>query len=205
MKKKFIAWIVICLLLIGAFGIWFMYGHSDVSEQQARFMTEIEASNTIVWYYGNLDPGKEITINYEKVTEFSEDTIGDKDGQYVSHVIVIFDFDGKMNISNEELLLIKSYCENNYYDMIYYGTAHLSQFKECGYFTELDSSEYGFTYNGSYWINRSGKEEYLNPYLLTGNWTLDDNERYDTSDKKKIWKFVVEFIAQILDYSKEEL
>lgn len=168
------------------------------SEQQKMFMTEINAANAKVWYYGNLDPGKEITINYEKVKEFTDETIGDDENQYVYHAIVIFDFDGKMDISDEELLLIKKYCEENYYDMLYYGTAHLEQFKRCGYFTEFDSQEAGFTYNGSYWMNKSRQEEYLNSYLLTGNWSSHDNDTYDITDEHRIWKSVISYVVMLI-------
>ncbi len=206
-KKYIIGGCTVCLLAIigvlvyGYFQGWFYMA----SEQQKRFMTEINAANSIVWYYGNLDPGKEVTINYKKVTEFTEETIGDSGNQYAYHVIVIFDFDGKMDISNEELLLIKDYCEEKHYDMLYYGTKHLEQFRQCGFFSEFDSSECGFAYNGSYWMSRIGKEEYLNPYLLTGNWSCDDNERYDTKDIHYMWKFVISFIDELLNDSMRVL
>lgn len=183
--------ISVCVLIV-AYECGLFY---EPSEQQKRFMTEINAANAKIWYYGNLDPGKEITINYEKVTEFTEDTIGDDDNQYVYHAIVIFDFDGTMDISDEELMLIKDYCENNYYDMLYYGTAHLEQFKKCGFFTNLDSQQSGFTYNGSYWMNESRQEEYLNKYLLTGNWSKNDNSICDTSDERDVWNFVISYMV----------
>lgn len=204
-KKVFTITIIIliatvCGLLVAYFQGWFYRANG----QQTMFMTEINAANSVIWYYGNLDPGKEITLNYRKVTEFTEETIGDSDNQYAYHAIVIFDFDGKMDISNEELLLIKDYCENKYYDMLYYGTAHIEQFRECGFFTTLDSGECGFTYNGSYWINRAGQEEYLNPYLLTGNWDGDDNDRYDTEDEHYMWKFVIQYLVTLVRDSMGE-
>lgn len=207
MKKKIIitiifsAVIIISVLLIAnSLGLFYR-----ASEQEIRFMTEINEANSIIMYYGNPDPGKEITINYREVTEFTDETIGDSDNQYVYHAIVIFDFDGEMDISNEELLLIKDYCENKNYDLLYYGTAHLNQFQKNGFFTQLDSTENcGFVYNGSYWVNRSGQEECLNPYLLTGNWTKSDDDLYDTSDQHKMWKFVVGFIVDLLNDSMGE-
>lgn len=206
MKKKVLIATVISLILVvgilvfGYFQGWFY----RANEQQVRFMTEINEANAIIWYYGNLDPGKEITLNYKKVTEFTDETIGDSNNEYAYHAIVIFDFDGKMDVSNEELLLIKEYCETKHYDMLYYGTAHFEQFRECGFFTTL-SDECGFTYNGSYWINRSGKESYLNPYLLTGNWTESDNECFNTKDKHMMWKFVIQFIVDLVNSSNGEL
>ena len=109
-----------------------------------------------------------------------------------------------MDISNEELLLIKEYCEKEYYDLLYYGTAHLEQFRECGFFTELDSSECGFVYNGSYWMNRTVEEEYLNPYLLTGNWGCTDNDSWNTKDKHMMWKFVISFIDELINDMRGE-
>lgn len=208
MKKKKVVMVVIIvlivvagLLLVAYFSGWF----HRASGQQKRFMNEINEANTIVMYYGNLDPGKEVTINYRKVTEFTDETIGDSNNQYVYHEIVIFDFDGEMNISNEELLLIKDYCENKNYDLLYYGTAHLEQFSDCGFFTQLDSEDCGFTYNGSYWMNRVREEEWLNSYLLTGNWLLSDNERYDTENEHDIWKFVIDYIEVLIMDSMGEL
>lgn len=98
MKKKIIitiifsAVIIISVLLIAnSLGLFYR-----ASEQEIRFMTEINEANSIIMYYGNPDPGKEITINYREVTEFTDETIGDSDNQYVYHAIVIFDFDGEM-------------------------------------------------------------------------------------------------------------
>ncbi|MDO4318336.1 MAG: hypothetical protein Q4C48_09050 [Lachnospiraceae bacterium] len=166
-------------------------------------MAEIDAANSIVWYYGNLDPGREITINYKKVKEFTEETIGDKENQYEYHAIVILDFDGKMDVSDEELLLIKDYCENRQYDLLYYGTEHMEQFRNNGFFTQMGSEEHGFTYNGSYWKNRSGQEQYLNPYLLTGNWTSDETQNFDTEDKHIVWKIVIGFMVDLVHDSNE--
>ena len=190
------------VLLVGVVGIlclnhpeWFY----RASEQQKEFMAEINASNTMVYYYGNLNPGKEITIEYKKVNEFTEDSIGDKDNEYKYHMVVIFDLDGKMDVSDEELLLIKKYCEEKCYDMLYYGTEHTEQFKECGFFSMIDTEEHqGFTYNGSYWMNRAVSEEYLNPYLLMGIWTKDDDEYYNSKDKHLMWKFTIQYIQQLI-------
>ena len=110
-----------------------------------------------------------------------------------------------MDISDEELLLIKDYCENKYYDMLYYGTAHMEQFRKCGFFTVMDSSEHGFSYNGSYWMNRSGKEDWLNPYLLTGNWDENYEKEYSKDDKSLVWKFVIFFIVDLIRDSYGEL
>ena len=201
MKKKILIPIIIVIIGVVLIVLFIAYKQGlfyRADGQQKRFMNEINAANSIVWYYGDLDPGKEITLNYSKITEFTDDTIGDKDNKYHYHAIVIFDFDGQMDISDEELLLIKKYCRENYYDMLYYGTAHLEQFRKCGFFTVLDSGECGFTYNGSYWKNRTGKEEYINPYLLTGNWSKSDNERYDTDDRHYMWKFVIDFMVDLV-------
>lgn len=202
MKKKILIPFIVLLVIIVALVLvynsdWFY----SASEQQKRNMSEIDAANSIIWYYGDLDPGKEVTINCKKISEFNEETIGDKDEEYVYHAIVIYDFDGEMNISDEELLLIKDYCENKYYDLLYYGTEHLEQFYKNGYFTQLDESNAGFAYNGSYWMNRSKDENYLNPYLLTGNWKVDNNNQFDTDDEHYMWKFTIDFIAGMIEDS----
>ena len=207
MKKKIKLIIIIILFLCVTIGIVFAYNSGwfyRASEQQKRFMTEIDAANSIIWYYGSVNPGKEITVNYKKLAEFTDETIGDKEGTYEYHAIVIFDFDEKMDISDDELMTIKKYCEEKYYDLIYYGTAHLEQFKKCGFYTAIDPNDFGFTYNGSYWKNKQGKDEYLNPYLLLGNWTKDNNERYDTTDEHIMWKMVISFIIDLVNSSYEE-
>ena len=194
------------ILLVGVVGIlclnhpeWFY----RASEQQKEYMAEINASNTMVYYYGNLNQGKEVTIEYKKVNEFTEDASGDKDNKYKYHMIVIFDLDGKMDVSDEELLLIKKYCEENYYDMLYYGTAHNDQFKKCGFFTKMDTEvDLGFTYNGSYWMNRVGKEEHINPYLLMGIWMRDDEKHFDSGDRHMMWQFAIQYIRQLIVDSK---
>lgn len=195
MKKRILVFLLIIIVIVGVLIAYLNGLFYKPSAQQERFMTEIDAANTIVWYYGNPKPDKEITINCKEISEFTKETIGDEDKEYTYHMIVIFDFDGTMEISNEELMLIKKYCEQEFYDLLYYGTAHLEQFKECGFFEKIDENDdYGFTYNGSYWMNREVDKTYINPYLLTGNWTKDDNERYDVEDEHMMWKFLVSFI-----------
>ena len=205
MKKKILIAVVVFIMIIVAiifviidpFG-WFY----RPSTQQKMFMENINSSNSIVMYYGDLDPEKEVTINYKKISEFTDETIGDAENQYVYHIIVIFDFDGKMDISNEELLLIKDYCESKHYDMMYYGNKHMEQFKQCGFFEAIDSNAEGFTYNGSYWMNHEPEEEWLNPYLVMGNWSKEDSKEYDTSNAHWMWKFVISEINFIIEDSK---
>lgn len=207
MKKKILIATVIFILIIGAilfviadpFG-WFY----SPSPQQEMFMANINASNSVVLYYGDLDPDKEVAINYKKVTEFTEKTIGDSKNKYEYHTIVIFDFDGKMDISDEELLLIKDYCENGHYDLLYYGDAHMAQFKKCGFFETIDPNAQGFIYNGSYWMEREMEEEWLNPYLVLGNWWEDDSEEYNTGDVHYMWKFVIMEINDLIEESRGE-
>lgn len=206
-KKTFIIVIAFLVLSIiaGVIAVAYFQGFFyKANGQQKKLMNYINSSNSIIWYYGNLDPGEEVKINYKKVDRFTEKTIGDENNQYKYHAIVIFDFDGSMNITNNELLLIKDYCENKYYDMLYYGTAHIEQFRACGYFDALDNDDCGFIYNGSFWKNRTKSDNYLNPYLLTGNWTLEDNENYNTKDRHKMWKFVIQYVSSLIEDAKGE-
>ena len=77
---------------------------------------------------------------------------------------------------------------------VYMGTYKKTE-EELSLIDEIDENDdYGFTYNGSYWMNREVDKTYINPYLLTGNWTKDDNERYDVEDEHMMWKFLVSFI-----------
>ena len=202
MKKK--TWIRIVVITILAICIgWLVYAldwNNRFDEQLLPYMEELNSYNAVVWYYGNYDTAVEMPSNYQKVTEFTEETIGDPENKYAFHAIVIFDFDGKMNLSNEELLLIKDYCENNYYDMLYYGTTHMEQFRSCGFFqTKMNAEEdKGFCYNGSFWMNRTGKEEYLNPYLLMGNWTPNDEKIFGIKNKSFVWKCVIGYILSMV-------
>lgn len=210
MKKTVIGIFIIALitgLLVFFYSKNFFY---RASAQQQRFMTEIDAVNSIVWYYGNVNPGKEINFNIKKVEHFSDDTIGDVENEYQYHAVVIIDFDGKMDLSDEELFYIKKCCEEKYYDLLYYGTEHLDQFKKCGYFEVLDESNYGFSYNGSYWIDKEGKDDkgrYFNPYLFTGIWTDVEEKRFGHDNGHAVWKIVTigihRFISDIY-FDKEE-
>lgn len=87
--------------------------------------------------------------------------------------------------------------------MLYYGTEHMEQFRNNGFFSQMGSEEHGFTYNGSYWKNRSGQEQYLNPYLLTGNWTSDETQNFNTEDKHIVWKIVIGFMVDLVHDSNE--
>lgn len=205
-KRKIIVICLCCIICASLVAVFICYRKgmfTKASEQQIRYMTNINEANSVIYYYGNIDPGKEITVNCVKVSDFTEDSIGDKKQEFFYHAIVIFDFDGTMNLSDEELLLAKEYCERNYYDLLYYGTKHIENFVRCGYFTILSENDYGFSYNGSYWKHRNGKEEWINPYLLTGNWTKEDHDYYGTKDTHKIWKFVLGFVVDMVKDSLE--
>jgi hypothetical protein len=206
MKKKIIIIVVILLsvVLVGLVIAYVTGVFYQPSKQEIRYMNELNSANSVIYYYGNLDPGKEITIEYQKVTEFTEDTIGDTKGEYDYHAIVIFDFDNTMDLSDEELKLAKDYCENRYYDLIYYGTKHMDSFRNCGYFQQIGSDNLGFTYNGSYWLNRTKAEEYVNPYLLLGNWSESDEEWFSNSDKHMMWKFVISYVEGLIKDSMEQ-
>lgn len=65
--------IIIGFLLLAYEMNWF----HQASYQQKADMTLIEESNGIIYYYGNLEPGKEVITDYKKVTEFTEESIGD--------------------------------------------------------------------------------------------------------------------------------
>lgn len=205
MKKCLvIIFVVVCAALIGLFTAYKLGVFYTANEQQKRYMQDINSANSIIWYYGELDPGKEITINYKKIQDFTEETIGDADNCYSYHGIIIWDFDGKMDISDEELLLIKKYCEEKYYDLMYYGTDHIDQFIKCGFLSSLPSGDWGFTYNGSYWSNRKGMELYSEPYLLTGLWLESDNEFFDVKDRRYMWKFAIQYIVDLIKSSMGE-
>ena len=207
MKKKILITSIISIIFISvvviiAYVNGFFY---RPSEQQKRYMRELNEANAVVYFYGNPTPGKEIDINYFKVEEFTDETIGYKEGNYDYHAIVLLDFDGKMDLSNEELLLIKDYCEKQHYDLLYYGTAHMDQFQECGYFQQMDSTQCGFVHNGSYWKNRVAEKGYIDQYLYLSNWTEQDNQEYDTSDRHMMWKFIISMIVDLYKESVREL
>ena len=195
MKRKKIFIIISVVAAIAAIACFTCYKldlFAHASYQDKYFMTYINEANAVVYYYGNLDPGREITLNYKKVTEFSAETIGDSANEYDYHEIVILDFDDSMDVTDDELMLIKDYCENKGYDLYYYGTAHFSSFKRCGFFTRIDSDNMGFMYNGSYWMgDKAGIEDYVNPYLVTGNWTSSEEKLFNHNDKHDVWSCVL--------------
>ncbi|MBR3645147.1 MAG: hypothetical protein IKN54_01895 [Lachnospiraceae bacterium] len=193
----------ICGLLMVLYLNGFFY---KPTSQQLKEMNRLIAENSVIYYYGNMDPGKEITVPCEKVSEFTEESIGDIEEKYDYHAIVIIDFDGSMNLSEAELKLAKTYCEEKHYDLLYYGTDNYETFKKCDYFTQFNGSNMGFVYNGSYWMNRDKEEadNYLNPYLLTGNWNIDNEKSFGHRNKHLFWKFIISYIDTLLDDTKEQ-
>ena len=189
-KTKFftiIGLLAVCAAFISCFLGWY-YREWFVSEdvQASMWADELRENQADIMIYGNIRDTRQVRVDYRRIDSITETTLGNPALQ-VYHLIVIVDLDGSMKLSNEELLLIKKYCEEYFYDLYYFGNAHLDQFRDCGFFAEYSASDMeSFMYQGYYYRNEPSETEeeviYYNKYLLLTAWSSEDTAENDRHD-----------------------
>lgn len=206
MKKKVII-IILSIILIACcvcvYGYIRLGWFHKASYQDKVCMETLERYNTDILIYGNIKKCREIQFDYRVITEITPETIDNGKENYY-HAVILMDRDGKMDLSDEELILLREYCETKYYDMLYYGTEHLEQLKRCGYFTVLDDSDFCIWYNGYYYRDTGVPQDtedviYLNPFLVTGCWEKEDEEDMGSSTYP-LWKSIIEILCYSLEH-----
>lgn len=81
-------------------------------------------------------------INQISYDEFSKE-------QKPYQALVLMDRFGQLEITDEEFLFIKKYCQDNKLDMYYFGTDKLDDFVRLGFSAEIKENELSFEYLGT--------------------------------------------------------
>ncbi len=219
MRKKRILWAIagIIVLLTGVivFGA-VSFGHfSEPSEQLIIAFDKLEGYGADVIVYGNLKLIEGAEAFARKITTIDEENLsGDKPNTY--HMIVLYDWDEKLKITDEELELLRSFCMENYYDLIYLGYRY-EQFQRNGFFKypPSDGSD-GFSYecyiyhedgipyvfNGDSWEDPSQPDTYYNnPFTTMLGF---DEDEVAGKDLNGIWDMISIQALESLEYEQEE-
>ena len=195
MKKLLI--VISCMLLVlagagVAFYGWLYRGWFSSGDAQAmNWEKQLEGYNADLMIYGAVAESPEVTVNYRRIDHITEGILS-AEGTKGYHCVILYDLDGKMELSDDELLLLREYCEKYYFDMVYFGTS-FEPFRRCGYFETIGEESLAFMYQGYLYRNTEPPEDMLNPYLVLGIWTDEEEQELVRSGKKTLpfWKIVL--------------
>lgn len=199
MKRKLliilgIVFVIVVALIVSAVILSMEDDEADGYDQAAEGLRV--DFNADIMVYGE-DAGLRDTVTYRTIDEVSEETLKSGD-EHTYKAIILYDYKGTMEISDEELLLIKEYVEEKAYDMFYIGKNYLDDFKRLGFTAGCPGDAYSLEYLGS--INAGKKvqqNEYGNLYASHGLWTDEDEEE---GYKERIQS---RMIMLMYDYARE--
>ena len=137
-------------------------------------------------------------FEYRRIDAITEEKLS-TDEEHGYRAIILYDRNGTISITDEELLLIKEYVEEKAYDMIYIGVNYLDDFERLGFTVRMWDDAYSFEYIGSI---HEGKEvqqnEYGNLYAQHGLWTGEDEKTYGDTDDLQYW-----IVTIMYDYARK--
>ena len=146
-RKKYIiltAGILLVLLGVGIF--WYVSSQSDDDSGLMQYTRRlVEGYNPKIYLYGEPLPEELGCTTLDRIDE----SIFQKDGEHGGYAIILNDLEGTMELSDEELLLIKKHVEQDGFDMYYLGRNYLDDFIRLGFTVGVEDDEYGLEYIGS--------------------------------------------------------
>lgn len=149
-RKKYIiltAGILFVLLGVGIF--WYVSSQSDDDSGLMQYTRRlVEGYNPKIYLYGEPLPELPEELGCTTLDRIDE-SIFQKDGEHGVYAIILNDLEGTMELSDEELLLIKKHVEQNGFDMYYLGRSYLDDFIRLGFTVGVEDDEYGLEYIGS--------------------------------------------------------
>lgn len=140
---------------------------------------DVEFNADIIVYGEN--PKFRKTVKHRFVDEITEQTLS-SDEEHGYRGIVLYDYNGTMEISDEELMLIMKYVEEKGYDMFYIGKNYLDDLQRLGFTVGYQEGACSLEYIGS--INYGQevpKTDMGNLYAVHGLWS-DSDEEYKQKD-----------------------
>lgn len=210
MKKGFF-WVILSVILVGTvvfLGYLFTHNQTDSHLEELSQKTEGYAADVIV--YGNLKETEKADIIFRRIDQINQQTLeGNSPNTY--HLIILSDLDGKLNVSDEELSLLRDYCIERHYDMFYVGNLHMEQLVRCGFDTKVLPEECSmffcgyqfkggcpYTFDGEYWVNPEEPGTfYANPYIILTDITEEDLTRFQ-KDSTDLWKIILSLSSENL-------
>ena len=187
MKKKVLIGIIIVLVLAGVINFWPKENENDGYNIAAEALNVEFDADIIV--YGE-DPEFRDTVKYRTINEITEEELNCEE-EHGYRAIVLFDYKGTMNITDEELLLIKTYVEEKGYDMFYIGQNYLDDFERLGFTVGCPEGAYSLEYLGSFNLGKQIQQEVGNLYAEHGLWSDDDENSPEKVDEEIQFRIIV--------------
>ena len=190
MKKKVVIGlgVVIVLVLACAINFWSKEKENDVYNI-AEEALNIEFDADIIVYGEN--PEFRDTVKYRTINEITEEELNYEE-EHGYRAIVLFDYKGTINITDEEMLLIKTYVEEKGYDMFYIGKNYLDDFERLGFTVGCPEGAYSLEYLGSFNLGKQIQQnEVGNLYAEHGLWSDDDENSPAKADEEIQFRILV--------------
>lgn len=195
-KTKLIVICAIALILLVITAIIFKVFILDnnESENDDSYSLQIDMINdqvnVDVMVYGE-EPGFRKDFEWRRIDAISKDSLKN-DILHGYRWLIIFDQDGAVEMTDDELLLIKDKVEENSLNMLYIGEKYLENFKRLGFTDGIDDGEYSFAYIG---IDNSADLPQQKNYAVHGMWTETDVE-LQKYNNELLQEIIVNFIYE---------
>lgn len=205
-KNLIVILISIIVILAVAIGLYYFTAYLDGTENNSIGKTGYEQAaealdvdfNADIMVYGE-EPGFIEAVKWRKIDKITDETLN-YDEPHGYRAIVLFDYKGTMVITDEELLLIKSYVEEKGYDMFYIGRQYLDDFKRLKFTKGCEPEEISLEYIGSINYGRNVQQNDVgNMYAYHGLWNEGDEE--EVGDNPNMLRQII--IMTMNDYAKE--
>lgn len=172
---------------------------------------KIEGYGADVVVIGEIESVKSVDIPFRRIVNIDEMSLSGVN-EKCFHLIVLSDLDGGLNVSNEQLKLIRDLCMNKYYCMLYLGEKHMSQLVECGFDTMVIPDEHAiffngyqlrngnpYKFNGESWIRDDEPDTfYANPFIVLCTKTAEDMKVFKR-EPEKLWEFILDIALETLE------
>ncbi len=193
MKRKKIIILTICglFLLLGAGIAWFVISQSD-EDDGTMYYTKllVEGFNPRIYLYGEPLPELPEELGCIPIDKIDE-SVFQKNAKNGIHAIILNDLEGTMQISDEELLMIKKHVEEDGFDMYYLGRNYLDDFVRLGFTVGVKDDEYGLEYIGSTHIGEDVQQNSIgNLYAEHGLLRKEDMLEKDKGRKEAVGNIV---------------
>lgn len=206
LRKKNKTIVIIILLCVVACGIgiylknWNSIENTSSNKtgyEQAAEALDVDFNADIIVYK---DAPKFIDeVKYRTIDKITEENLKYNE-PHGYRAIVIYDKNGNITISDDELLIIKKYVEKKGYDMFYIGKQYLDDFERLKFTKGCESDEASLEYIGSYKTDYNVQQnEYGNMYAEHGLW-CDGDEEALKNNKDKIQS---RMIMLMWDYARK--
>ena len=153
MNRKTLKWIIVAVLAVGIIAAVSIYYYqkskAGLYDQVNMLMKELQTDYDIdLVFYGNAKPPKYCDFKYRMVDRLTEETLKGDAGENCYHIVAVTDLFDPCEITEQELLLLKRFCEEKKYAFCYAGDELRKLMEECGFWNDYEEHEYGFSYSG---------------------------------------------------------